>query len=66
MKADDAAIADIVSGKPMCVESISGYSPSGYFTARDMRQTVAVDVIKAVEKNPPIAGKVTKSAQQAK
>lgn len=66
MKADDAAIADIVPGKSMCVESFSGYPPPGYFTVCDMRQTVAVDVIKAVEKNPPLAGKVTKSAQQAK
>lgn len=66
MKSDDAAIADRVPGKPVCVESFSGYCPSGYFTVRDMRQTVTVDAIKAAGKNPPIPGKVTKSAQKAK
>uniref|UniRef100_A0AAY4CDU9 Tr-type G domain-containing protein n=1 Tax=Denticeps clupeoides TaxID=299321 RepID=A0AAY4CDU9_9TELE len=38
---------------------------SGRFAVRDMRQTVAVGVIKAVEKKASSAGKVTKSAQKA-
>merc|ERR1711970_1710705 len=33
--------------KPMCVESFSNYPPLGRFAVRDMRQTVAVGVIKA-------------------
>lgn len=37
----------------------------GRFAVRDMRQTVAVGVIKAVEKKAAGAGKVTKSAQKA-
>ena len=37
----------------------------GRFAVRDMRQTVAVDVIKAVGKKAAGAGKVTKSAQKA-
>lgn len=38
---------------------------SGRFAVRDMRQTVAVGVIKSVEKKLPSSGKVTKSAQKA-
>lgn len=37
----------------------------GRFAVRDMRQTVAVGVIKSVEKKAAGAGKVTKSAQKA-
>lgn len=39
--------------------------PPGRFAVRDMRQTVAVGVIKNVEKKSGGAGKVTKSAQKA-
>src|SRR5437588_1259816 len=49
LKSGDAAIVDMVPGKPMCVESFSDYPPLGRFAVRDMRQTVAVGVIKAVE-----------------
>ena len=38
---------------------------TGRFAVRDMRQTVAVGVIKAVDKKLPGAVKVTKSAQKA-
>ena len=37
----------------------------GRFAVRDMRQTVAVGVIKSVEKKAASGGKVTKSAQKA-
>ncbi|CAN0351376.1 unnamed protein product, partial [Laminaria digitata] len=33
-----------------CVESFQEYPPLGRFAVRDMRQTVAVGVIKSVEK----------------
>lgn len=38
---------------------------AGRFAVRDMRQTVAVGVIKGVEKKVSTTGKVTKSAQKA-
>ena len=40
----------MVPSKPMCVEPFTQYPPLGRFAVRDMRQTVAVGVIKAVEK----------------
>ncbi len=55
----------MVPTKPMCVESFTAYPPLGRFAVRDMRQTVAVGVIKAVEKKD-VAGKVTKAAAKKK
>jgi len=50
IKTGDAAMVKLVPQKPMCVESFSEYAPLGRFAVRDMRQTVAVGVIKTVEK----------------
>ncbi|CDH51795.1 elongation factor 1-alpha [Lichtheimia corymbifera JMRC:FSU:9682] len=64
VKSGDSAIVKMVPSKPMCVEAYTEYPPLGRFAVRDMRQTVAVGVIKAVEKVDK-AGKVTKAAQKA-
>lgn len=40
----------IIPTKPMCVEVFSEYPPLGRFAVRDMKSTVAVGVIKAIEK----------------
>jgi elongation factor 1-alpha len=48
IKSGDAAIVNLVPSKPLCVESFSEFPPLGRFAVRDMRQTVAVGVIKAV------------------
>ncbi len=40
----------MIPSKPMCVEKFADYPPLGRFAVRDMRQTVAVGVIKEVEK----------------
>jgi elongation factor 1-alpha len=63
VKSGDAAIATLIPSKPMCVEGFSEYPPLGRFAVRDMRQTVAVGVIKSVTKKEG-DGKVTKSAQK--
>jgi elongation factor 1-alpha len=65
IKSGDAAIVKMIPSKPMCVEAFTDYPPLGRFAVRDMRQTVAVGVIKAVEKAAAGSGKVTKSAAKA-
>jgi len=40
----------LVSLKPLCVETFKDYAPLGRFAVRDMRQTVAVGIIKEVQK----------------
>jgi len=50
----------------LVVEVFSQYPPLGRFAVRDMRQTVAVGVIKSVAKSDKGgAGKVTKAAVKA-
>merc|ERR1719340_470494 len=65
VKSGDAAMVDMIPSKPMCVESFSDYAPLGRFAVRDMKQTVAVGVIKTTEK-VEATGKVTKSAAKKK
>jgi len=62
VKSGDAAIVKLEPSKPMCVEAFTDYPPLGRFAVRDMRQTVAVGVIKSVVKKDASAAKVTKSA----
>lgn len=46
LKSGDAAIVDMVPGKPMCVESFSEYPPLGRFTAQqqDWRSCAKLEV----------------------
>ncbi|KAK7881708.1 hypothetical protein WMY93_030117 [Mugilogobius chulae] len=52
LQSGDAATVKLVPIKPMCVESFFTYPPLGRFAARDLKQTVAVGVIKSVDKDP--------------
>merc|ERR1711998_667490 len=50
IQSGDAAIVRMVPSKPMTVEAFSEFPPLGRFAVRDMKQTVAVGVIKETEK----------------
>ncbi|XP_014782958.1 elongation factor 1-alpha [Octopus bimaculoides] len=63
IKSGDAAIVVLTPTKPMCVETFNEFPPLGRFAVRDMRQTVAVGVIKSVE-HADVVNKVTKSAMK--
>jgi len=65
LKSGDAAIVKMLPQKPVCVESFQEYPPLGRFAVRDMKQTVAVGVIKSVEKTEGKGGKTTKAAEKA-
>merc|ERR1712203_1315685 len=50
IKSQEAAMVELVPQKPMVVEAFSSYAPLGRFAVRDMKQTVAVGVIKETTK----------------
>merc|ERR1711897_45558 len=50
VKTGDACIVSLEPTKPLCVETFTEFPPLGRFAVRDMRQTVAVGVIKATVK----------------
>jgi len=64
IKSGDAAIVELIPSKPMCVEAFSEFPPLGRFAVRDMRQTVAVGVIKSTTAKE-VSGTTTKAAQKA-
>jgi len=68
IKNGDAAIVKLTPSKPMCVEPFTTYPPLGRFAVRDMRQTVAVGVIKSVVTKLPgkVGGKAAPAAAAAK
>lgn len=57
IKSGDAALVRMLPQKPMCVEAFNQYPPLGRFAVRDMKQTVAVGVIKETVKKDTGAGK---------
>lgn len=66
IKTGDAAMVELIPQKPMVVEVFSAYPPLGRFAVRDMRQTVAVGVIKETQRKEAVGGgKTTKAAQKA-
>jgi elongation factor 1-alpha len=52
--AGDACIVTMQPRKPLCVESFTDFPPLGRFAIRDMKQTVAVGVIKSVTKDESV------------
>jgi elongation factor 1-alpha len=50
VKNGDSALIILKPTKPMCVEAFTEYPPLGRFAVRDMKQTVAVGVIKSTTK----------------
>jgi elongation factor 1-alpha len=64
IKTGDASLCILKPTKPMVVETFKQYAPLGRFAVRDMKQTVAVGVIKSVCKGES-TGKSTKSAVKA-
>jgi len=66
IKSGDAAMVKLIPSKPLCVETFADYPPLGRFAVRDMRQTVAVGVIKEVTKKLPGSKKEEKAAKVAK
>ncbi|CAG0918525.1 unnamed protein product [Notodromas monacha] len=65
IKSGDSAIVKLIPSKPMCVEAYTTFPPLGRFAVRDMRQTVAVGVIRSVTPKDAGSGKVTKAAEKA-
>merc|ERR1739849_12999 len=61
VKSGDACMVTMKPSKPMCVETFTDYPPLGRFAVRDMKQTVAVGVIKATTPKV-LEGKQTKAA----
>jgi len=64
VKNGDAAMVKLVPLKPLCVETFKDYAPLGRFAVRDMRQTVAVGIIKEVTKKTDDSKKTDKKGKK--
>eukprot|EP01132_Coremiostelium_polycephalum_P000538 gene538-677_t len=64
LKMGDSAMVQFTPTKPICVETFTEYPPLGRFAVRDMRQTVAVGVIKSVNKKSNDAKKSNAPAKK--
>lgn len=60
VKMGDACIAVLEPARPFCVESFADFPPLGRFAIRDMKQTVAVGVIKSVTKEESLSSSKTR------
>lgn len=58
IKAGDSATVEFIPLKPLVVEAYADFTSLGRFTLRDMNETVAIGVIKSVEKLEKQPGKV--------
>jgi len=59
LKSGDSAMVELIPSKPMCVEPYVDFPPLGRFAVRDMKETVAVGVIKEVKRKDPNPKKKT-------
>lgn len=57
VKNGEAAMIQLIPQKPMCVEVYKEFAPLGRFAVRDMKQTVAVGIIKETTKKVEVAKK---------
>jgi len=57
IQSGDAAMVRMTPSKPMVCEAFNEFPPLGRFAVRDMKQTVAVGVIKETEKKVRTTGK---------
>jgi len=58
VKTGEACIVEMTPTKPLCIETFAEFPPLGRFAVRDMKQTVAVGIVKSVTKKattPPAA-----------
>ena len=62
IKPGDSAIVEMVPMKPICVESFEDNPRLGRFTIRDSRRTIAIGIIKHVEKKNK-QGQMTKAVR---
>ncbi len=60
LKRGDSALVRLEPTKPMVVEAFTEFAPLGRFAVRDMKQTVAVGVIKSVNKKVNTVGEKKK------
>merc|ERR1719436_1359254 len=63
VKTGDACMVALTPTKPMCLEAYGEFAPLGRFAVRDMRCTVAVGIVKKVQKKdegPEPTGKTKK------
>merc|ERR1711934_648847 len=64
IQSGDAAMVKMTPSKPMVCEAFNEFPPLGRFAVRDMKQTVAVGVIKETEKKVRTTGKEAKGKKK--